>query len=150
MLEYTVKEYEKEDYDQQRCDVDAMPREELADSIRGIARGWLPDYNFTGKEDDFDAHKLQMIMCRVAEILESESAESNLLEEALEIQKGYQALIKNKQFTKKAVCNLVIPFRDRHRLTDLQALRIARNELSVYEIISLLKRGKVDYDKSNY
>lgn len=150
MLEYTVKEYEKEDYDQQRCDVYTMPREELADSIRGIARGWLPDYNFTGKEDDFDAHKLQMIMCRVAEILESESAESNLLEEILEVQKGYWALIQNKHLTKKAMCNLVVPFRDRYGFTDLQAVRIARNELTISEIISLLKRGKVDYDKSNY
>lgn len=41
------------------------------DNIRGIARGWLPDYNFTGEERDYDAHWCQMIMCRAAEIIES-------------------------------------------------------------------------------
>ncbi len=150
MREYTIKEYEKKDYEQQEYTVEHMSRKELASSIEGIVRGYIGDYNFTGSEDDFENHKLHMIMRRVAKILESESAESNLLEEVLEIQKGYQALIENKQFTKKAVCNLVTPFRDKYRLTDLQALRIARNELSVSEIVSLLKRGKVDYDKSNY
>ena len=78
-------------------------------------------------------------MRRVAEILESEPPENNPLEEVLEIQEGYQILLKNKKLTKKAMCNLVTPFRDRYRLTDLQALQIARNELSVSEIVALLK-----------
>ena len=42
-----------------------------------------------------------------------------------------------KEFTKKAMCNLVIPFRDKYNLTDLQALQVARNELSVMEMQSL-------------
>lgn len=70
MKEYTVREYDIEDYDIQREQVDEMSNQELADSIRGIARGWLPDYNFIGKESDFDNHKHQMIMSRVAKILE--------------------------------------------------------------------------------
>ena len=59
-----------EDYDIQEDQVDGMSNQELADSIRGIARVWLPDYNFTGDESDFDNHKYQMIMSRVAKILE--------------------------------------------------------------------------------
>ena len=70
MREYTVREYDMEDYDIQRDQVDEMSNQELADSIRGIARGWLPDYKFTGDESDFNNHKYQMIMSRVAKILE--------------------------------------------------------------------------------
>lgn len=69
MREYIVKEYELEDYDNQEETVENMSRNELADNVREIARGWLPDYNFTGDESDFDNHKLHMIMDRVAEIL---------------------------------------------------------------------------------
>lgn len=71
MREYTVREYDKEDYDIQKDMIKEMSRKELADNIRGIARGWLPDYNFTGEERDYDAHRRQMIMCRAAEIIES-------------------------------------------------------------------------------
>ena len=66
---YTNTIYEMEDYDNQRNEVDNIPPKELAIAIRGIARGWLPDYNFTGNESDFYNHKQQMIMSRVAEIL---------------------------------------------------------------------------------
>lgn len=69
MREYIVREYDNEDYDNQEETVENMSRKELADSVRKIARGWLPDYNFTGDESDFDNHKLHMIMNRVAEIL---------------------------------------------------------------------------------
>lgn len=72
MREYTVREYDKEDYDIQKELIKEMSRQELADSVRGIARGWLPDYNFTGNENDYDAYRYQMIMCRAAEIIESE------------------------------------------------------------------------------
>lgn len=43
-----------------------------------------------------------------------------------------------RKVSKKAICNLVIPFRDKYNLTDLQALQIARNELSVAEIADIL------------
>ena len=70
MREYTVREYDMEDYDIQREQVDEMSNQELSDSIGRIARGWLPDYNFTGAESDFNNHKYQMVMSRVAKILE--------------------------------------------------------------------------------
>ena len=66
----TNTEYEMEDYDIQKEQVYEMPIKELADYVRAFARGWLPDYNFTGTADDFAQHKDQMIMKRVAEILE--------------------------------------------------------------------------------
>lgn len=62
----------------------------------------------------------------------------NLLLEIGELQKGYQNLLRTKKLTKKAMCNLVIPFRDKYNLTDLQALQVARNELSILEIADLL------------
>lgn len=72
MREYTVREYDKEDYDIQKELIKEMSRQELADSVREIARGWLPDYNFTGEERDYDNYRYQMIMRRAAEIIESE------------------------------------------------------------------------------
>lgn len=70
MKTYTITEYEKKDYEQQEAEIDVMEFGELAEWIRHIARGWLPDYNFTGSEEDFDSHKKQMIMRRVANVLE--------------------------------------------------------------------------------
>lgn len=62
----------------------------------------------------------------------------NLLQEIGELQNGYQNLLKTKKLTKKEMCNLVIPFRDKYNLTDLQALQVARNELSVIEMAELI------------
>ena len=70
MRTYTVTEYDKEDYDAQSKEISEMTNNELAQEIRKIARGWLPDYNYTGEENDFDNHKRQIIMSRVATILE--------------------------------------------------------------------------------
>lgn len=66
----TYTEYEMEDYNAQRDEIYNQPLDILAQNIRSIARGWLPDYNFSGKESDFYNHRQQMIMSRVAEILE--------------------------------------------------------------------------------
>lgn len=62
----------------------------------------------------------------------------NLLQEIGELQNKYQNLLRTKKLTKKAMCNLVIPFRDKYNLTDLQALQVARNELSVMEMAKLI------------
>lgn len=64
---------------------------------------------------------------------------TNFYEEACKLQKEYQKLIDEKRLTKKAMCDLCIPFRDKYGLTDLQALRIARNEMSLTEITELAK-----------
>lgn len=58
--------------------------------------------------------------------------------EVVRLQAGYQALLSKGKLTKKAMCDLVIPFRDRHGLTDLQALRIARKEMELSEMLEVL------------
>ena len=58
--------------------------------------------------------------------------------EIVQLQKSYQNLVVSKRLTKKAICDLVIPFRDRHGLTDVQALRIARSEMPLAEMLEVL------------
>lgn len=62
----------------------------------------------------------------------------NLLREVGNLQSSYQKLCRSNKLNKKTICNLVIPFRDKYNLTDMQALQIARSELSVAEIADLL------------
>lgn len=64
-----------------------------------------------------------------------------ILKEIGELQESYQNLLSSKRFTKKDLCDLVIPFRDKCHLTDLEALQITRNEISIKEI-SILLEGK--------
>lgn len=56
------------------------------------------------------------------------------------LQNDYENLVKNHKLTKKAICDLCIPFRDKYKLTDLETLKIARNEMSVFKINQLLNR----------
>lgn len=63
----------------------------------------------------------------------------SIMREVAELQKEYQKLIDEKRLTKRAMCDLCIPFRDKYGLTDLQALRIARNEMGLSEIVDLLE-----------
>ena len=58
-------------------------------------------------------------------------------EAVVALQEGYQKLVKNKQLTKKAMCDLCIPFRDNYHLTDSQVLRIARNEIPLSELVRI-------------
>ena len=61
------------------------------------------------------------------------------IREVVKLQEGYTKLVKTQQLSKKNICELVIPFRDRYGLTDLQALRIARKEMDLAEIIKTLE-----------
>ena len=71
-------------------------------------------------------------------IFAQDNAMKNLLREVGNLQSNFQNLCRINKVCKKAICNLVIPFRDKYNLTDLQALQIARNELSVAEIADIL------------
>ena len=62
----------------------------------------------------------------------------NLMSDVANLQTGYQKLIDESRLSKKAMCDLVVPFRDKYGLKDLQALQIARAELSISEINDLL------------
>lgn len=66
--------------------------------------------------------------------------------EASELQENYQDLIDNKKLTKKAMCDLCVPFRDKYKLTDLQTLRIARKEMDLSEMVALVEKGGAGYD----
>ena len=61
-----------------------------------------------------------------------------LIIEAVTLQQEYQKLVDNKKLSKKTICELCIPFRDKYKLTDLQVLRIARKEMELSEIVDLL------------
>ena len=63
-----------------------------------------------------------------------------LFKQIAEIQKQYQNLIDTKSLTKKAMCDLCVPFRDKYGLTDLQTLMIARKEMGIPEIIDLFEK----------
>ena len=63
-----------------------------------------------------------------------------LFKQIAEMQKQYQNLIDTKSLTKKALCDLCVPFRDEYGLTDLQTLMIARNEVGIPEIIDLFEK----------
>lgn len=63
----------------------------------------------------------------------------SILNEIAALQENYQKLIDERKLTKKAMCDLCIPFRDKYSLTDLQTLRIARKEMDVSEIASLFE-----------
>jgi hypothetical protein len=63
---YKITEYEMIDYTAFR---DGITVDEVLNGLAKIARGWLPDYNFTMTESDFEAYKNQMIMCKAIEII---------------------------------------------------------------------------------
>lgn len=61
------------------------------------------------------------------------------IRDAAVMQEEYQRLVDNRKLTKKAMCELCVPFRDKYGLTDLQTLRIARMEMDLMEMVDLLK-----------
>ena len=63
----------------------------------------------------------------------------NVLKEIGELQKNYKNLLSSNKLTKKAMCELVIPFRDKYHLSDKDALSIARNEMSIDEISRIIE-----------
>ena len=65
------------------------------------------------------------------------------LKEIGKLQDDYNRLLLEKRLTKKAMCDLVIPFRDKYGLKDLDALRIARAELSLSEMVDLLSNKTI-------
>ena len=62
-----------------------------------------------------------------------------LIKEIADLQVGYKKLVTEKRVTKQAICNLVVPFRDKYKLSDKDALRIARGEVDFAETAKLLE-----------
>ena len=61
----------------------------------------------------------------------------NALREAAVMQEEYRRLTAEKKLSKKAICALCVPFQDKYGLTDLQTLRIAREEMSLMEMLQM-------------
>lgn len=65
----------------------------------------------------------------------------DIIKDIARLQRGYDKLVSDKKLTKKAMCDLVIPFRDEYWLTDKEALMIARSEVNVDEIVHILENA---------
>lgn len=64
-----------------------------------------------------------------------------LLKEIAALQTEYERLKNSGKMTKKAICDLVIPFRDKYHLSDKDALAIAQNKVSIAQMVTLLEAG---------
>lgn len=59
------------------------------------------------------------------------------IEGIIEIQKQYKKWGTETPMSKKALCDLMIPLRDKYHLTDREVLGIARNEFSIEEMANM-------------
>ena len=62
------------------------------------------------------------------------------IKDIIDLQESYEELVKTKTLSKRKLCEICIPFRDKFGLTDIEVLRIARNEISLKEIQELIER----------
>ena len=67
MREYVVREYDKEDYEKARAE---MTEEKALETLESIERGWLPDYNYSGEESDYDNFVLHLAMWKAQKVLQ--------------------------------------------------------------------------------
>ena len=70
MKEYTIRTYDMEDYEDAR---DNMTPNDIADYLVYINRGYVPDYNFTGDEGDFERYKLHIAISKAIEIIRNKA-----------------------------------------------------------------------------
>ena len=80
------------------------------------------------------------INIKLEEITEEKKDEMPSVKEIAALQSAYYKLVKTNALTKEAICNLCIPFRDKYQLSDSDALRIARSELKLYQIVELFEK----------
>lgn len=64
-----------------------------------------------------------------------------IVKEIGKLQMDYDDLRLDGKLTKKAMCDLVIPFRDKYGLSDKDALAIARNEMHIDEMAKVIEDG---------
>ena len=62
------------------------------------------------------------------------------IKDIVDLQESYEELVKTKTLSKRKLCELCIPFRDKFGLTDIEVLRIARNEITLKEIQELIEK----------
>lgn len=73
---YTVREYDMEDYEAAR---DSMTLDDVVKYLAYVKRGYVPDYNFTGNEDDFERYLLHTAICKAIEIVKKAKSEASEL-----------------------------------------------------------------------
>ena len=66
------------------------------------------------------------------------------IREAAVMQEEYQRLVDENRLSKKVLCALCVPFRDKYGLTDLQTLRIVRKEMDLIELVDILQPAEED------
>ena len=66
MITKTITEYEMEDYDNFEKN---LTDEEAANILEYINRGWVPDYNYTGSESDYENFKMHIAMYKAIDKL---------------------------------------------------------------------------------
>ena len=64
----------------------------------------------------------------------------DFMQDTIKTQKEYKKLKNSKKLTKKAICDLVVPFRDKYNLSDLEALTLTREEKNLTEIMELWEK----------
>ena len=64
----------------------------------------------------------------------------NILKDFIYIQREYKKLFNAKALTKKSMCNLLVPIRDKYCLSDREVLSVARGELDLAQTIEIAKK----------
>lgn len=62
-----------------------------------------------------------------------------VIKEVAKLQNDFAKLLHDKKLSKKMICDLVVPFRDKYNLKDAEALQIARDELELSAMTKLLE-----------
>lgn len=62
------------------------------------------------------------------------------IKDIIDLQEIYKELVRTKTLSKRKLCEICIPFRDKFGLTDIEVLRIARNEISLKEIQEIIEK----------
>lgn len=63
----------------------------------------------------------------------------NMIKEIIVLQARYQSLYIKNELTKKNICELCIPFRDKYNLQDHEVLNIAKGYYGFERIIQLVE-----------
>lgn len=78
MIEEIIKKYEHEDYVNLE---DNMTTEEIIRTLEYIKRGYIPDYNFTGDEDDIERFEMHTAMNKAINIIQNMHAKEEMEEQ---------------------------------------------------------------------
>ncbi len=66
------------------------------------------------------------------------------------MQHEYEKLLSSRKLTKKAMCDLCVPVRDALNISDSEILRIARKEMTLYEIVKLIDSKTVKVPRGQH